>query len=213
MLKRYWIFWLILSVVFLAFAQEEEEEEEEPQVGALYTKHGIVVVSNKGEDYIVFELLGENPKLLKDGGNYFVNFNGHGVQFNIIPFSDFLSPEEIKKGNDPDILQKYADFELKYFEESANIRLDVKTERKKSKKGKPLLIWSFTMPEQTKNVTKQLFMAVALSKKVLGLNGIVVKSEDYANIYNILEHAMNSLQVRNTPVDPNVINDSLKTLK
>ncbi len=206
---------LILVVALFSFAEEEEEEEEEGSfpIGTIYTQDGVLVISNMENDFFTFKIRGKNPQAFKKHGNFFVNVNDKGVQYNVVSFSDFLSPEEMKNKNDSAVLQKHMKFELKYFEDKLKIRLDVKAENKKCKNGRLILVWSFTMPKQAGNVKKQLIVSTITRNHVLVLNGIILKEKDYKEFYKILENGMNSLQLKETAINSEALQDSLKQKK
>ena len=194
----------ILAGALLSFAQDDDDDES--PVGAVITKEGVMAFSNWENDYFTFELKGKNPQVSKKFGTFLVNLNGKGIQFNVVNVSDFLTPEEIKKCDDSAVLWKHMKFERSYFEENLKTSLAVKAENKKCGNGRPILVWSFKMPEKKDgNVKKQLIVSTVTKNHVLTCNGILLKEKDYKDFYNVLADGMNSLRLEKNPINPEAL--------
>jgi hypothetical protein len=220
-MKTYQLVWGLIFVMALCSFAEDDDDDKSP-IGTVNTKDGVLVFSNKENDFFTFKLEGKNPNAFMKGGNFFVNVNNKGFQYNVVSFNDFLSPEEMKNKNDSIVLQKHLKFELKYIEENLKTHLDLKVENKKCKNGRIILVWSFTMPQKAENakklqdvesVKKQLFISTITKNHVLVLNGIIVKEKDYNEFYKILVNGMNSLRLKETATDPDAMEDSLMQKK
>jgi hypothetical protein len=205
----------VLIITLGVFSQEEEEEEEgQSFLGVVSAARGVVVYSNIPEDFFTFELNGGKPEVFKKAGNYIVSLDGKGVQLNIVPLSAFLSPEETKMKNDSTVLLKHMNYEVNYFEEHIKTRLKVKSEFRKNKTGRRMLVWSFKMPKKSGvNVAMQLFISTVMKSHVLVLNGIIQNEKEYAAANKVLVNGINSLLTRDKAVDPEALEDSIKALK
>jgi hypothetical protein len=207
------IFYAILGSMLVAalscYAQEEEEEEM--PIGAVCTKNGVVAFSNWENDFFTFQLKGKKSQVRREHGTFVVNLDGRGIQFNVVSLSDFLSSEEMKNKNDSAVLWKHMNFERSYFEEHLKTRLNVKAENKKCGNGRAILVWSFKMPEKKDgNVKKQLFVSTRLKSHVLVLNGIILKESEYKEMFKILENGMSTLLLKDTPINPEGLEDASK---
>jgi len=198
---------LLMIIVNISSASFMGEEEDEYPIGVYITKEGTTVYSNAGGDFFTFKIGGQKATGFKKNNNFFLNVEGKGVQVNVVALSEFLSSEEIKKDtNELDIIKKHSQFELNYIQDMMKMQLDVKSEHKRCKNGRLILVWSFDMPKMPEakdnTVKRQLLVTTVVRNHVLVLDGIIVNENDYDEFYSLLENCMNTVELHKTPFEP-----------
>jgi hypothetical protein len=205
--------WCVIAAFFSAALPSGAIGQAAAQTGAVYLNDGAVIFSNANSDFLTIEVHGESPDIFQKDGCNFVNVNGKTIQFNLVSLSDFLSSGEINTSDEPGILRRHMKFESSYIEKNLKARLDIKAETGKCRNGKAFLVWSFPMPKNRDSVKARLFFTVVTKNHVLILEGIIARDTDYRETFGILEAAMNTLALRQFPVNPIILSDSLNAVK
>lgn len=196
---------VVMVFVILSFAKEKGMP---PPVGTIAVKNGMLVYSNLGEDFFTFKIRGKKIVPFQENGIFFMNVDGKGMQYTIVPFSNFLSPDEMKNENDTLVLRKHLDFESEHIEKMLKTHPEITKINKICKDGRPILVWSFKMPDQGENVKMQLCVTTVVKSHVLMLNGIIVNEADYKKMCKLLEDGMATLQLREAAITPEAFKDS-----
>jgi hypothetical protein len=207
------LFFSLIALNFHFSAAQDDDDDASPTLQGVATKNGALLFNNADNDYFTFEIQGKNLKPFQKDGHSFININGKLIQFMAAPFSDYLTAEDIKSRNDSLILQKQMKFESANFEKVMKTTLTVEQKTKKLAHGRIALVWSFKMPKQYDKVTDQLFFSTVTKNHVLLLNGVITQKSDYKELSTIMQKALESLVIKDKPIEADDFKDSTEKTK
>jgi hypothetical protein len=173
---------VLLTIPFSVFSQKSEPEDVHARL--IQGKHNSVIAYAGKDHSFTLDVPFRTTKPSDVPG--FITIDKQIIQSTLVPADKAMNPSSTDAAKQKELLLKYMNYELAYYKKKLKQNYSNLQTEWITLKGRLFLVWYFTMPENYKLVSRQVYVSTLFYDQVMDLNAPVFKTDDWGRARNIL---------------------------